>query len=80
MRGKMTRQDIEHLAEVAESVFAQMNASESKSMTLDDMDSFVGRMLWAIHASKANPRFDEGAFRARARGENVSIFRKRQGT
>jgi hypothetical protein len=65
----MTRADIEHLGEVCESVSAQIKASESKSMTMDDFDAFVGRMLWAIHASRDNPRFDENKFRQMARGE-----------
>jgi hypothetical protein len=43
----MTRDDIEHLAEVAESVFAQVRASGP--LTEADLDGFVGRMLWAIH-------------------------------
>jgi hypothetical protein len=58
-----------HLCEVCESVQAQINASESKSMTMDDFDAFLGRMLWAIHASNSTPRFDEGKFRGAARGQ-----------
>jgi hypothetical protein len=66
----MTTDDIEHLAQVCESVFAQINASGS--MKAEDFDGFVGRMLWAIHASGSLPEsFDEGKFRARCRGETV---------
>jgi len=70
----MTKADIEHLAEVCESLFAQINASESKSFTIADFDSFVGRMLWAIHASNNNPRFDEARFRVSAAGGSAPIF------
>jgi hypothetical protein len=69
----MTRADIEHLCEVCESLSAQINASESKSFTMADFDSFVDRMLWAIHASVGKTaRFDVNKFKAKARGENVS--------
>ena len=65
----MTREDIEHLAEVAESVKAQFNLSDA------DCDAVAGRFLWAIHASKNNPRFSEENFRKRARGESADIFK-----
>ena len=70
----MTKSDIEHLAQVCESLFAQINASESKSFTIADFDSFVGRMLWAIHASNGTPRFDEARFRVSAAGGADPIF------
>jgi hypothetical protein len=70
----MTRDDIEHLAEVAESVFAQVRASGP--LTEADLDGFVGRMLWAIHASRDNPHFSEQAFRARARGEQADLWKE----
>ena len=64
----MTRDDIEHLAQVAESVKAQFN--------LDDnvCDQVSARFLWAIHASHNNPRFSEQNFKKRARGESAEIF------
>lgn len=65
----MTRHDIEHLGQVCESVFAQINASEDKAMKLDDFDSFVDRMLWAIRSSNGNPQFDEQRFRKMTKGE-----------
>ena len=71
----MTRHDIEHLAQVSLSVASQIRASEKQCMTMDDFDGFLGRMLWAIHASKDNPRFDEGKFRSYARGESESDSR-----
>jgi hypothetical protein len=58
--------------QVAESVFAQLNMGP---MSKDDFQGFVGRMLWAIHASKDNPRFSEQAFHARARGEQADLFK-----
>ena len=67
----MTRDDIEHLAQVAESVFAQLGG---ENLTRDNFDGFVGRMLWAIESSKDNPRFSEQAFRARARGEQADLW------
>jgi hypothetical protein len=67
----MTQDDIEHLAQVAESVFAQLSVG---TMSKDDFDGFLGRMLWAIHASNNNPRFSEPAFRVRARGEQADLW------
>jgi hypothetical protein len=67
----MTRDDIEHLVQVAESVFAQLSLGP---MSKDDFDGFLGRLLWAIDSSKDNPRFSEQAFRARARGEQADLF------
>jgi hypothetical protein len=54
----MTRDDIEHLVQVAESAFAQMNNGpmQGRLRTLRRTDA------WAIHASKDNPRFSEQAF------------------
>jgi hypothetical protein len=42
----MTREDIEHLAEVAESVKAQFNLDPNAC------EQVSARFLWAIHASK----------------------------
>ena len=64
----MTRKDIEHLAEVAESVKAQFNLDPKVC------DQVSKRFLWAIHASKNNPRFSEQNFIKRARGESADIF------
>jgi len=71
----MTREDIEHLVEVCESVSAQIRAGNSLDM--DNFDSFVDRMLWAIHSSAGNPNFDVNKFHAFARsgeGEMSDIF------
>jgi len=71
----MTRHDIDHLAQVCLSVASQIKASDAKVMTMDDFDAFLGRVLWAIHASNDNPHFDEANFRAYARGEAESDSR-----
>ena len=57
----MTRKDIEHLAQVAESVKAQFNLDHNAC------DGVSARFLWAIHASKNNPRFSEEFQEERAR-------------
>jgi hypothetical protein len=68
----MTRDDIEHLAEVAESVFVQLNQG---TMSKDDFDAFLQRVLWAIHASRDNPHFSEQAFRTRAHGKPADLWK-----
>lgn len=65
----MTKDDIEHLAQVCESLKAQCVAQAGFSIS-NDFDSFLGRMLWAIHASPDNPEFDESRFRAVANGNS----------
>jgi hypothetical protein len=64
----MTRKDIEHLAQVAESVKAQFNLDHNAC------DAVSARFLWAIRASKNNPRFSQQNFKKRARGESADIF------
>jgi len=65
----MTRDDIRHLSEVLEGVTAQGNAQPEMKMPDAAFETLVGHMLWAIHASKNNPHFDENTFRAIARGD-----------
>jgi hypothetical protein len=65
----MTRDDIEHFAQVCESLKAQCKAQEDGFRVDRDFDGFIGRMLWAIHASPNNPLFDENRFRAACNGE-----------
>ena len=70
----MTRKDIKNLAEVCESLKAQCDAQGGAFTAANDFEGFVGRMLWAIHASGNNPQFNEQNFRRMANGENVDIF------
>lgn len=67
----MTRNDIDHLAEVCESVFAQI---QNEPLTQSDFQAFVSRVLWAIHASEGNPMFNEQAFKDRSEGKEAEMF------
>lgn len=63
----MTRSDIEHLAQVTHSLRQRLDAQE--------FDLFVGRVLWAIHSSRDNPKFDEGRFRDACKGvDGLRVF------
>jgi hypothetical protein len=73
----MTHDDIEHLAQVCESLKAQCKAQEDGFQVDRDFDGFIGRMLWAIHASPNNPPFDENRFRAVCNAEGgLQVFDK----
>jgi hypothetical protein len=64
----MTKNDIEHLAQVSHSLVAFLPDEE--------LDRYVDRMLWAIRSSHDNPRFDEQKFRLAAKGGSFSeIFK-----
>ena len=62
----MTRDDIMHLAQVLVSIRPLI--SDGK-LSEDEADQLIHRMLWAIHASHDNPRFDEQKFHAFVRGK-----------
>jgi len=64
----MTKDDVEHLAQVCESLRAQCIAQGGFSVSMD-FDNFVGRILWAIRSSQGTPEFDEGRFGTVCRGE-----------
>jgi hypothetical protein len=64
----MTRQDLEHLAQVTHSLHSQLDNQQ--------FDQFVDRMLWAIRSSDvANPKFDEQRFRQACKGKfGIRVF------
>jgi len=76
----MTRHDIEHLAQVLVSIRPLVGEGKIPE---DEAERLIDRMLWAIHASKGNPKFDEGAFRnfvlGKLEGDVRQIFPDRFG-
>jgi hypothetical protein len=72
----VTRSDIEHLAQV----MVSLRPRGDTPVTLDEeeLGRTLDRMLWAIHASKGNPHFDEGKFRdfvlGKLDGDSRQIF------
>jgi hypothetical protein len=66
----LTRADIVHLAQVLISVKALV----PDKVPQDEFDRLIDRMLWAIHSSTGNPKFDERRFRDHANGAPDPIF------
>lgn len=67
----MTRDDIEHLAQVTHSLRSVLDE--------DNFDRLIDRMLWAIHSSPNTPEFSHGDFVSACIGrDGIRVFRNEE--